>query len=159
MRVVRSLDQLAEAFERCQSEATAAFGNGAMFLEEYIEQARHIEVQVLADRHGSVVHLFERDCSVQQRHQKVIEYAPGVGMCDGLRSRLTSYALQLAKAAKYEGLGTVEFLVRGSLSDKDSLVAFMEMNPRIQVDRLDTSLTVEFVDVGPKPCLTILRFA
>jgi acetyl-CoA carboxylase carboxyltransferase component/acetyl/propionyl-CoA carboxylase alpha subunit len=138
MRVVQSLDEVPAAFERCVSEATNAFGNGAVFLEEYLTKAKHIEVQVLADGQGSAIHLFERDCSVQQRHQKVVEFAPAWGMHDDLRAKITSSALNLVHECGYRGAGTVEFLVADTLSNPDARFVFMEMNPRIQVEHTVT---------------------
>mmetsp|Transcript_72493 Transcript_72493/g.136940 ORF Transcript_72493/g.136940 Transcript_72493/m.136940 type:complete len:1263 (-) Transcript_72493:6-3794(-) len=138
MRVVRKLEEIEESFSRCASEAKTAFGNGDMLLEEYLEGARHIEVQVFGDSFGGLVHLYERDCSVQQRHQKVIEFAPPRGICEELRERLTSCALSLARVTNYRSAGTVEFLVAGDLGDPNATFAFLELNPRIQVEHCVT---------------------
>ncbi len=132
MRVVREASEMAAAFARCQSEALAAFGDGAVFLEKLVERPRHIEVQVLADGRGNVVHLFERDCSVQQRNQKVVEIAPAPGLDGELRARILGDALRIAKAADYANAGTVEFLVDRAQH------YFIECNPRIQVEHTVT---------------------
>ncbi len=134
MRQVESADQLDQAFDRCRSEAEAAFGDGALFLERVIERPRHVEVQVLADGEGRVVHLHERDCSVQQRHQKVIEVAPAPALAEGLRRRLHDDAVRLVAAAGYRNAGTVEFLV---CPERDEYF-FIECNPRIQVEHTVT---------------------
>lgn len=128
MRVVRTREELAPAFSTAQSEAAAAFGNPTVFVERFIDRPRHIEVQLLGDRTGEVMHLFERDCSVQRRHQKVVEVAPALHLDADLRERLTSDAVKLAKASGYENAGTAEFLV-----DSEGRHYFIEVNPRIQV--------------------------
>jgi len=133
MRIVRTADEVASAFERASSEARAAFGRGEMFCEKLVENARHIEVQILADAHGHCVHLFERDCSVQRRHQKVIEVAPAVGLDDSLREELYAASLRLAEACSYRNAGTVEFLVA-----PDGAFYFIEVNPRLQVEHTVT---------------------
>ena len=134
MRLVDSAADMAEAFERCQSEARAAFGDGALFVEKQVRRPRHIEVQILADRHGNVVHLHERDCSVQLRHQKVVETAPAPGLEDALRQRILADAIKLAQAAEYVNAGTVEFLVE----PESGGYYFIECNPRIQVEHTVT---------------------
>lgn len=134
MRAVERIEDIAEAFERCSSEAAAAFGNGAVFVERLVERPRHIEVQVLADLHGSVAHLWERDCSVQQRNQKVIEIAPAPGLDAGLRDRLHADAVRLAAQAGLANAATVEFLVSPEAGDH----FFIECNPRIQVEHTVT---------------------
>ena len=134
MRVVERTEQMAEAFERCRSEAQAAFGDGAVFLERLIARPRHIEVQILADSYGSVIHLHERDCSVQLRHQKVVEVAPAPGLGPTLREQMLTDALTLVKAAAYVNAGTVEFLV----SPETGEYFFIECNPRIQVEHTVT---------------------
>ena len=134
MRLVDSAADMAEAFERCQSEARAAFGDGALFVEKQVRRPRHIEVQILADSHGNVVHLHERDCSVQLRHQKVVETAPAPGLEDALRQRILADAIKLAKAAEYVNAGTVEFLVEPESGSH----YFIECNPRIQVEHTVT---------------------
>lgn len=138
MRVVRHPSEIDEAVPRAQSEAKAAFGNGAVYVERLVERARHIEVQVLGDYTGAVVHLGERDCSIQRRHQKLVEIAPSPGLPEGLRARITDAAVRLARAAKYESLGTIEFLVDASDLSDDSFFAFIEANPRLQVEHTVT---------------------
>ncbi len=136
MRVVDRPGDFDARLEEAQREAAAAFGNGAVFLERYVRRARHVEVQILADRHGNVLHLFERDCSVQRRHQKVVEVAPAVGLDDAIRAALAQAAVTLARAAGYQNAGTVEFLV-----DADSGEwFFIEVNPRIQVEHTVTEV-------------------
>ncbi|MCP4752398.1 MAG: ATP-grasp domain-containing protein [Proteobacteria bacterium] len=134
MRAVEKPEEFAEAFERCQSEASEAFGDGSLFLEKLIEQPRHIEVQILADSLGNVVHLFERDCSVQHRNQKVIEIAPAPNLDGVLRERILSDAVELARAASYINAGTMEFLV----SPETGEYFFIECNARIQVEHTVT---------------------
>jgi acetyl/propionyl-CoA carboxylase alpha subunit/acetyl-CoA carboxylase carboxyltransferase component len=134
MRRVDAADEMAEAFERCRSEAQAAFGDGSLFVEKLIARPRHIEVQILADAAGNVVHLHERDCSVQQRNQKVVEIAPAPGLDAGLREQLLADATKLAQAAGYVNAGTVEFLV----SPETGEYFFIECNPRIQVEHTVT---------------------
>ena len=133
MRIVRAPSELADAFDRAHGEAQAAFGNGALFCEKLIEDAKHIEVQLLADHHGNCVHLFERDCSVQRRHQKVIELAPAVNLDEATRQALYAAALRLAHACGYRNAGTVEFLV-----EPDGTFHFIEVNPRLQVEHTVT---------------------
>ncbi|MFO1053539.1 MAG: pyruvate carboxylase [Planctomycetota bacterium] len=135
MRVVERLDQLAEAVERARSEARAAFGNPQVFLEKYLPRVRHIEVQILGDLTGQIVHLHERDCSVQRRHQKVIEVAPAHNLPDAMRHRLHEDALRIARAVGYHNAGTVEFLVG------DDEHWFIEVNPRLQVEHTVTEVT------------------
>ena len=134
MRVVEGMEQMADAFERCKSEAQAAFGNGSVFIEKLVARPRHIEVQILADSHGNVVHLHERDCSVQLRHQKVIEIAPAPGLDADLREKMFADAITLVKAASYVNAGTVEFLVLPETGE----YFFIECNPRIQVEHTVT---------------------
>ncbi len=133
MRVVREASGLGEAYARAGSEAKAAFGDGTVFVERFIEDPRHIEVQILGDAEGNVVHLFERDCSVQRRHQKVIEMAPALGLDPEIRQALYDDALRLAKHVGYKNAGTVEFLV-----DRQGRHYFIEINPRIQVEHTVT---------------------
>ncbi len=135
MRVVRSEGELREAIERAGSEAKTAFGSAAVYIEQYIEKPRHIEVQVIADRHGSVVHLFERDCSIQRRHQKVVEIAPSLALTDAQREEICGAAVRLLARAGYVNAGTVEFLV-----DSQGRYYFMEVNPRIQVEHTVTEM-------------------
>lgn len=135
MRIVRKRAELADAHARCASEAGAAFGNDAVYCERLIERARHLEVQVLGDRAGEVSHLWERECSVQRRHQKLVEIAPAPNLARGLRERLVEAALTLARAARYESLGTFEFLL-DARSGQDFV--FIEANPRLQVEHTIT---------------------
>ncbi len=134
MRVVASAQEMPAAFARCQSEARAAFGDGSVFVEKLIARPRHIEVQILADAHGDIVHLYERDCSVQLRNQKVVEIAPAPGIDAGLRHRILEDAIRLARAAGYVNAGTVEFLVSPERGEH----FFIECNPRIQVEHTVT---------------------
>ena len=140
MREVASAGGMAEAFARCQSEAEAAFGNGAVFVEKLIARPRHIEVQVLADGRGNVVHLHERDCSIQLRHQKVVEAAPAPGLDDALRQRILDAAVRLAERSGYANAGTVEFLA----TPEDGSYYFIECNPRIQVEHTVTEQVTGF---------------
>src|SRR5207244_11656230 len=117
-----------------QREAKAAFGDGRVLLEKYVTSPRHIELQILADRHGNTIHLHERDCSLQRRHQKVIEEAPAPGMSNELRTTMGAKAVAAAKAAGYVGAGTVEFIADGSKGLKADGFWFMEMNTRLQVE-------------------------
>src|ERR1022692_828592 len=136
MRGVRSAAEFSERLGEARREAGAAFGNDAVFLERYVERARHVEVQILGDRAGNLLHLYERDCSVQRRHQKVVEVAPAVGLDDAIRRALAEAAVTLARAAGYYNAGTVEFLV-----DADSGAwYFIEVNPRIQVEHTVTEM-------------------
>ena len=134
MRRVDRADDLPEAFARCQGEALAAFGNGDLFLETFIVRPRHIEVQILGDQYGAVVHVHERDCSVQLRNQKVVEVAPAPGLDPTLRERILSDALTLARAAGHVNAGTLEFLIDGETGAH----VFIEGNPRIQVEHTVT---------------------
>lgn len=129
IRPVASPQELAEVFDAARAEASGVFGDGTLYLERTVSEARHIEVQVLADIHGNVVHLFERDCSVQRRRQKLLEEAPAPGLSAELRSEVAAEAVRLARHVGYVGAGTVEFLVEPS-----GQVYFMEMNTRIQVE-------------------------
>ena len=134
MRLVEREADLAAALESAEREAQAAFGDARVLLEKVIERPRHIEVQVFGDAHGNVVHLFERDCSLQRRNQKVIEEAPAPGMSPELRAKMTAAAVACAKAVAYEGAGTVEFLVEGGTLSADAPWYFIEMNTRLQVE-------------------------
>lgn len=129
MRVVESEEVLEEQMNRAISEALSAFGDGSVFIEKYISSPRHIEIQVLADSHGNVVHLFERECSIQRRHQKVVEEAPSAVLTAQLRERMGEAAIKVAKSCNYEGAGTVEFLL-----DSLNNFYFLEMNTRLQVE-------------------------
>lgn len=133
MRVVHQEEDLEDSFARASNEAKAAFGDGRMFIEKYVDSPRHIEVQILADHHGNVVHLYERDCSVQRRHQKVVELAPAYGLDDTVRRALHADALKIARHVRYRNAGTVEFMV-----DKNGDYYFLEVNPRIQVEHTVT---------------------
>src|SRR4029434_5873451 len=134
MRVVHKAGDLDALLDEAQGEAGRAFGNSAVFLEKYIPRAKHIEVQVLGDRHGGAVHLHERDCSVQRRHQKVVEIAPSVGLPEKVRLELCNAAARIAREIKYDNAGTVEFLYD---LDRHEWF-FIEMNPRIQVEHTVT---------------------
>lgn len=138
MRIIRSLSDALPSFNSCRREALTAFGRDEVFLEEFWENTKHLEVQILADGQGGVVHLYERDCTVQHRHQKVIELAPARDIHPELRQRLVDCAVTLAKQCNYKGAGTVEFLVRGELSNPDTEFVFMEVNPRVQVEHTVT---------------------
>jgi len=140
MRAVTKAEEMADAFARCQSEAEAAFGDRAVFLEKIVARPRHIEVQVLGDGKGNVVHLYERDCSVQLRNQKVVEVAPAPNLDAGLRQRILDGAVKLARAAHYENAGTVEFLVDPETGEH----FFIECNPRIQVEHTITEQVMGF---------------
>ncbi|MEB3276037.1 MAG: acetyl-CoA carboxylase biotin carboxylase subunit [Cyanobacteriota bacterium] len=129
MRLVPSADQLENLFKAAQGEAEAAFGNPGLYMEKFVDKPRHVEVQVLADRHGNVVHLGERDCSIQRRHQKLLEEAPSTAVTPELRRQMGDAAVAAARSIGYEGAGTVEFLV-----DRSGAFYFMEMNTRIQVE-------------------------
>ena len=135
MRIVRSQDELQDALDRARSEARSAFGNAKVYLERYLENPKHIEVQILGDTHGNIVHLFERDCSVQRRHQKVVEVAPSLSLDDELREAICQSALKLMKESGYSNAGTVEFLLT-----PDRQFYFIEVNPRIQVEHTITEL-------------------
>ena len=138
IREVSNLDEIEAAYKRCQSEARAAFGNGDVYAEQLMPRARHIEVQVAGDRMGTVSHLWERECSIQRRHQKLIEMAPSPGLAAGLRERLVAAAVRMAEAARYDNLGTVEFLVDATATGDQARFAFIEANPRLQVEHTVT---------------------
>ena len=132
MRTVRAPDRLEEAIGEARREAESAFGDGTLYVERRLDRPRHVEVQIMADHAGRVVHLHERDCSIQRRHQKVVEEAPAPDLTPAVRARLTSAAVSAARAAGYRNAGTVEFLVDGA--GDDAAVAFLEMNTRLQVE-------------------------
>src|SRR5688572_6926361 len=134
MRKVDAAKDFQDALESCKREAASSFGNDVVLLEKWIESPRHIEVQVFGDAHGNVVHLFERDCSLQRRHQKIIEEAPAPGMDAETREAVCSAAVRAAKAVNYEGAGTVEFIADASDGLKADRIWFMEMNTRLQVE-------------------------
>ncbi|MHC5309705.1 acetyl-CoA carboxylase biotin carboxylase subunit [Myroides sp. LJL116] len=135
MRVVENLEELEGQMQRAISEATNAFGDGSVFIEKYIGSPRHIEIQILADTHGNIVHLFERECSIQRRHQKVVEEAPSCVLSDELRQAMGEAAVKVAASCNYVGAGTVEFLL-----DENLNFYFLEMNTRLQVEHPITEL-------------------
>ena len=135
MRIVEKEAEFIEQMDRAISEAISAFGDGSVFIEKYVGSPRHIEIQVLADSHGNVVHLFERECSIQRRHQKVVEEAPSAVLDENLRHQMGEAAIRVAKSCKYEGAGTVEFLL-----DENKNFYFLEMNTRLQVEHPVTEM-------------------
>jgi acetyl-CoA carboxylase, biotin carboxylase subunit len=139
MRIASTAEQFPQLFGLAQNEALAAFGNGAVYVEKYLQRPRHVEIQVMGDLHGKVVHMGERDCSVQRRHQKLIEESPSPALNDELRARMGKAAVALASNISYAGAGTVEFLV-----DPDGNFYFMEMNTRIQVEHPVTEMVTSF---------------
>ena len=138
MRIVKNLDEVKEQFERASSEALTAFGNGSMFIEKYIENPRHIEVQVMGDSAGNTVHFYDRDCSVQRRHQKVVEIAPAFALDPALRQAMLDDAVTLCRSVGYSNAGTVEFL-----GDKHGKHYFIEVNSRLQVEHTVTEEVTE----------------
>jgi pyruvate carboxylase len=134
MRVIRDSQQLKKAFPESKREAGNAFGDDTLFIEKFVENPKHIEIQIVADNHGNIVHLFERDCSVQRRYQKVIEFAPAFGLDQKIKEKLYEYAIKICKAVDYNNIGTVEFLVEGEK------IYFIEVNPRIQVEHTVTEI-------------------
>jgi acetyl-CoA carboxylase biotin carboxylase subunit len=139
MRIALDAEQFAQSFSLAQNEALSAFGNGAVYVEKYLSRPRHVEIQVMGDSHGNVVHLGERDCSVQRRHQKLIEESPSPALTEELRGQMGKAAVQLASAISYVGAGTIEFLL-----DEDGSFYFMEMNTRIQVEHPVTEMVTSF---------------
>src|SRR5690349_13746486 len=135
MRVIRSLAELDKSFEEARREAKNAFGDDTVFFEKFIDQPKHIEVQVVADRHGNVLHLFERDCSLQRRFQKIVEVAPSFNLPDSVKHQVYDYAVRICREVGYNNVGTVEFLV-----DREHKVYFIEVNPRIQVEHTVTEM-------------------
>lgn len=135
MRVIRKEEELKKAFNESKREALNAFGDDTVFLEKFVENPKHIEIQIVADNYGNTVHLFERDCSVQRRYQKVIEFAPSYGLDQNVKNDLYRYAIKICKAVNYNNIGTVEFLV-----DDDGSIYFIEVNPRIQVEHTVTEV-------------------
>lgn len=135
MRVVNQEKDLEEQMKRAISEAKSAFGDGSVFIEKYVASPRHIEIQVLADTHGNIIHLVERECSIQRRHQKVVEEAPSVVLSESLREKMGNAAVKVARSCDYVGAGTVEFLL-----DEDKNFYFLEMNTRLQVEHPVTEL-------------------
>ena len=126
MRVLRNMDELKSAYDESRREAKNAFGDETVFLEKFVENPKHIEIQIVADNHGNIVHLFERDCSVQRRYQKVIEFAPSKDLNSDIKEKLYDYAIKICKSVNYNNIGTVEFLV-----DDDGSIYFIEVNPRV----------------------------
>ncbi|HIP36120.1 MAG TPA: acetyl-CoA carboxylase biotin carboxylase subunit [Crocinitomix sp.] len=139
MRIVWSEDEMEEHWNSARQESKAAFGNDGMYMEKFIEEPRHIEIQIAGDKYGNACHLSERDCSIQRRHQKLVEETPSAFMTDKLRDKMGKAAVKAAKAVKYEGVGTVEFLV-----DKNRDFYFMEMNTRIQVEHTITEEVINY---------------
>ncbi|SIS95589.1 pyruvate carboxylase [Zobellia uliginosa] len=135
MRVIRTQEELEKAFPEAKRESLNAFGDDTVFLEKFVENPKHIEIQIVADTHGNMVHLYERDCSVQRRYQKVIEFAPSIGLPQETKDSLYKYAIAICKAVDYNNIGTVEFLV-----DDDGSIYFIEVNPRIQVEHTVTEM-------------------
>jgi pyruvate carboxylase len=142
MRVVRSDDEVTEAFNGARSESKSAFGSDEVFIERFIERPRHIEVQIVADNHGNRVHFYERDCSIQRRHQKVVELAPAPNLAVEVRDALCAYSIQLANATNYASVGTVEFLLEEI--DGETKVYFIEVNTRIQVEHTVTEMVTGY---------------
>ena len=139
MRIVWKEEDVEAAWDSTRQEALAAFGNDGIYMEKYIEEPRHIEIQIAGDQYGNACHMSERDCSIQRRHQKLVEETPSPFMTDELREKMGDAAIKAAKAVKYEGVGTVEFLV-----DKNRDFYFMEMNTRIQVEHTITEEVINF---------------
>ncbi|MEH2616830.1 ATP-binding protein [Bradyrhizobium sp. AZCC 1620] len=138
MRIVDDANELEQAYARCQSEAMAAFGSDDVYVERLIRNARHIEVQIICDHYGAISHLWERECTIQRRNQKLIEIAPSPSLNDALRARIIDAAKDLAAAANYDNLGTFEFLVDNDARTSDKAFAFIEANPRLQVEHTVT---------------------
>ena len=139
MRICKNDDDVREAWDKTRREALAAFGNDGMYMEKFVEEPRHIEIQIAGDQYGKACHLSERDCSIQRRHQKLVEETPSPFMTDELREKMGQAAIKAAEAVKYEGVGTVEFLV-----DKNRDFYFMEMNTRIQVEHTITEEVINY---------------
>ncbi len=153
MRIVRSREEMPDQFASAKSEAKKAFGIDDIFIEKYLERPKHIEVQVLGDPYGNIVHLYERDCSIQRRHQKVIEFTPAMCITEEQRQSICADAIKIAGAVNYRSAGTVEFLV-----DNDGKHYFIEMNPRIQVEHTVTEMTTG-IDIVQSQILIAEGFA
>ncbi len=138
MRIIWNDDEFQEGWDSARKEAAASFGNDGMYVEKFVEEPRHIEIQIIGDQYGKVIHLSERDCSIQRRHQKLVEECPSPFMTDDLRKKMGAAAIKAGKAINYEGVGTVEFLV-----DKYRKFYFMEMNTRIQVEHCVTEEVID----------------
>src|ERR671922_358882 len=139
MKIVREKEQLAQMYRTASAEALAAFGNGDMYVERYVERPRHIEIQIVADEHGDMVHFGERECSVQRRHQKMLEESPSPALNERLRERMGRVAVEAMRKIRYNNLGTIEFLL-----DERGEFFFMEMNTRIQVEHPVTEAITGF---------------
>jgi acetyl-CoA carboxylase biotin carboxylase subunit len=139
MRVCKDEEELIDGWDKVRREAGAAFGNDGIYMEKFVEEPRHIEIQIAGDQYGKACHLSERDCSIQRRHQKLVEETPSPFMTDELREKMGQAAIKAAEAVRYEGVGTVEFLV-----DKNRDFYFMEMNTRIQVEHTITEEVINY---------------
>ncbi|TFG77208.1 MAG: acetyl-CoA carboxylase biotin carboxylase subunit [Thermodesulfobacteriales bacterium] len=139
MRLVRDKNDFESALRMARSEARSSFGDDSVFVEQFVEQPRHVEIQIMADRHGNTLHLFERECSIQRRHQKVIEEAPSSAISEKTRKKMGEVAVRIAKAVKYSGAGTVEFIM-----DQKENFYFLEMNTRVQVEHPVTEMITGF---------------
>ena len=135
MRVVENETEFDEQMDRAVSEAFSSFSDGSVFIEKYITSPKHIEIQVLGDQHGNIIHLFERECSIQRRHQKVVEEAPSISVTPGIREEMGRCAIDVARSCDYYGAGTVEFIM-----DENRNFYFLEMNTRLQVEHPVTEL-------------------
>src|SRR5580658_7337527 len=138
MRAISRIDEIDEAYKRCQSEARTSFGNSDVYVEQLMPRARHIEVQIIGDGTGAVSHLWERECSIQRRNQKIVEIAPSPTLPPAVRDRLTGAAVRVAKEVRYNSLGTFEFLVDATRGEGEPAFAFIEANPRLQVEHTVT---------------------
>jgi len=139
MRLVRDKNDFESSLRMARSEARSSFGDDSVFVERFVEQPRHVEIQIIADRHGNTLHLFERECSIQRRHQKVIEEAPSSAISEKTRKKMGEVAVRIAKAVKYSGAGTVEFIM-----DQKENFYFLEMNTRVQVEHPVTEMITGF---------------
>ena len=152
MRIAQSEDELLEKFESAKNEAKKAFGDDSMFIEKYLHKPKHIEVQILGDEYGNIVHLYERDCSIQRRHQKVIEYTPAFSLPKELREEICQDALKIARSIGYSNAGTVEFLV-----DSKGDYFFIEVNPRVQVEHTVTEMCTD-IDIVQSQILIAMGY-